>query len=215
MATSPYLIAAFVEALGEPKAVADVALKRLRTAELIPVRGRGPFAAQMDFQAAMRMLLAICASVPLERDANVLAVERFERLLGHLDENATLATEGWDPAGITLPLDQLDDEHTLGDAIIAILKTASEGDLYLLREAGKTPFKAKGYLLVSFYRPLPFAVIEHVVGHVRKVWRYGFLGGGPLEGYISILRERNLGSRAQISQIDGHVFEVVGAAVVG
>jgi hypothetical protein len=215
MGNSPTLVAAIVEAVGEPKPAVEVTLRRLRAAQLIPVGGRGPYSVKMDYLSAMRMLLAVCASVTLERNADKSAVERFEGLLGGLDENETLATEGWDPAKVKLPIDDLDPEHRLGDAIISLLRSGAAGDLYTFREIGSktAPFKAKGYLRVSFYQPLPFARIEHAVGHVRKVWRYGFLGGASLDGYISILRERHLGGRMQMSQIDGPTFEMIGAAV--
>lgn len=215
MGTSPTLVAAIVEAVGEPKPAVEVTLRRLRAAKLIPVGGRGPYSVKMDYLSAMRMILAVCASVTLERDADTRAVDRFERLVGGLDENETMATEGWDPAKIRLPIDDLDPEHRLGDAIISLLRAGAAGELYTFREIGSTaaPYKAKGYLRVSFYRPLPFARIEHAVGHVRKVWRYGFLGGAPLDGYISVLREKQLGGRMLMSQIDGRTFEIIGAAV--
>ncbi|RTM14430.1 MAG: hypothetical protein EKK33_06075 [Bradyrhizobiaceae bacterium] len=215
MANSPTLIAAVVEATGEPKPAVEVALRRLRTAELIPVGGRGPYSAKMDYVSAMRMLLAVCASIKLERDANVLAVKRFEPLTGGLDNNETLVTEGYDPASIKLPIDHLDHEHALGDAVITLLRAGAAGELYTYQETGpgRAVFKAKGYLRLSFYQPIPFARIEHVVGHVRKVWRYGFLGGASLDGYISVMRERHLGGRLQMSEIDGRAVEIIGEAV--
>jgi hypothetical protein len=215
MGNSPTLVAAIVEAMGEPKPAVEVALRRLRAAELIPVGGRGPYSAKMDYVSAMRMLLAVCASIKLEREANVLAVKRFEPLKGGLDDNETLVTEGYDPASIKLPIDHLDHEHALGDAVITLLRAGAAGELYTYQETGpgRAVFKAKGYLRLSFYQPIPFARIEHVVGHVRKVWRYGFLGGASLDGYISVLRERHLGGRLQMSQIDGRAVEIVGEAV--
>lgn len=215
MANSPTLVAAIVEAMGEPKPAVEVALRRLRSVGLIPVGGRGPYSAKMDYISAMRMLLAICASIKLERDANVLAVKRFEPLKGGLDDNDTLATKGYDPASIKLPIDHLDQEHALGDAVISLLRSGAAGELYTYQETGpgRAVFKAKGYLRLSFYQPIPFARIEHVVGHVRKVWRYGFLGGASLDGYISVLRERHLGGRLQMSEIDGRSVEIIGKAV--
>jgi hypothetical protein len=195
MATSPSLVKAIVEAIGEDRASVQVTLRRLRDWGLIPVGARGPHAVKLDFTSAMRLLLGICASVPLEKDAAKEAVYTFERIPGGSNESETLASEGWDPATIKFPLDQLGEEHMLGEALTTLLRAGATDTLYVfLDEKGVPNSKYKdtwlrGYLRVAFYLPLPLARVEHQIGGLRKVWRYGFLGGAPLEGYISVLRE--------------------------
>jgi DNA-binding transcriptional ArsR family regulator len=219
MATSPTLVAAIVEAIGEPKVSVEVTLRRLREAGLIPVSGRGPYSAKMDYVSAMRMLLGVCASVTLERDAAKQAVDRFEKLGGSLNEDETLASEGWNPEAIRFPVDHLNPEHALGDALITLLRAGGADKLYVFEnEAGEkdTSYRRailRGYLRVDFYLPLPIARIEHQIGHVRKVWRYGFLGGAPLDSYVAVLRDRHLGGRMQMIEIDGTAFEIIGSAI--
>lgn len=219
MATSPALIAAMVEAVGEPKVSVEVALRRLREAELVPVGGRGPYAVKMDYLSAMRLLLGVCASVPLEKDAARHAVYRFERLTGGLNESETIASKGWDPSSTKFVLDHLDAEHTLGDALISLLRAGASNELYVFQDqAGRADSSyrdslLKGYVRVAFFLPLPIARIEHQVAHIRKVWRYGYLGGASLESYISVLREQHLGGRKQMIEIDGPSFEIIGSAI--
>lgn len=219
MATSPALVKAMVEAIGEDRSSVQVTLRRLRDWGLIPVGARGPHAVKLDFTAAMRLLLGICASVPLEKDAAKEAVYSFERMAGGLNEGETLASEGWDAATIKFPLDQLGEEHMLGQALITLLRTGATNDLYVFLEENGLPNSKyrdsplRGYLRVAFYLPIPLARIEHQIGGLRKVWRYGYLGGAPLEGYISVLREKQLGGRMKVTEIDGTCFEIIGKAI--
>jgi hypothetical protein len=219
MASSPSLVKAMVEAIGEDRASVQVTLRRLRDWGLIPVGARGRYSVNLDYISAMRLLLGICASVPLEKDAAKEAVYSFERLVGGLNESETVASEGWDPATIKFPLDQLGEEHMLGDALVTLLRAGATDALYVfLDEKGvqNSEYKdswLRGYLRVAFYLPIPLVRIEHQIGGLRKVWRYGFLGGAPLESYISVLREQHLGGRMHVTEIDGTSFEIIGQAV--
>jgi hypothetical protein len=208
-----------VEAIGEEQSSVQVTLRRLRDWGLIPVGARGRYSVNLDYTAAMRLLLGICASVPLEKDAAKEAVYSFERLFGGPSESETLASDGWDPTTIKFPLDQLGEEHMLGDALITLLRAGGTDALYVFRDekgAQNSDYEdswLRGYLRVAFYLPIPIVRIEHQIGGLRKVWRYGFLGGAPLEGYISVLREKHLGGRMRVSEIDGTSFETIGKAM--
>jgi hypothetical protein len=147
------------------------------------------------------------------------AVYRSERLSGGLNESETIASEGWDPRRTKFVLDHLDPEHALGDALISLLRAGAKDELYVFQDkAGRTDSSyrdssLKGYVRVAFFLPLPIARIEHQIAHVRKVWRYGFLGGTSLDSYISVLRERHMGGRKQMIEIDGPTFEIIGSAI--
>jgi hypothetical protein len=170
MATSPALIEAVVAMTCETKASVSVTLSRLRKARLIPVGGRGLYAIPMDAEAAMRLLIAVCASVPLERDSAPNAVARFERLPGRppqiYPEESKKAARS-----VIMPIDELPRNHTFGQALKRLIDAGGKDELFTYLEGPRGQRKRgfqnpelRGYLRIQFMLPIPQARIEHQFG---------------------------------------------------
>ncbi|MDR3425105.1 MAG: hypothetical protein P4M13_08585 [Alphaproteobacteria bacterium] len=217
MATSPALVNAIVQAIQEEKSSVEVTLRRLRDAGLIPVGGRGPYAVTMDLTSAMRLLLGVCAFIPLESRAAEKAVNRFESLPGGYEGG--LAAEGVGGLeDIHMAIDELRPEHTLGEALIRLLEAGGRGELFTYKDtdgARRSVYSpiGRGYLRVKFFLPVPIARIEHVLGaSVKKIWKYG--ENISEEGYLSALRDRHLGGRKYVIETDEYTFEYIGSAIL-
>jgi hypothetical protein len=220
MATSPALIETFVAMTGESKASVSVTLSRLRKASLIPVGGRGPYAIRMDTEAAMRLLIAICASIPLEADSAIKAVERFEGLLSRPPKVAPEDSEQ-SAESIIMSIDELPDEHTVGAALKRIIEAGGRSELFTYvdantgrrRKAFKRP-DLRGYLKVHFMLPIPQVRIEHQFsGWLRKTWIYG---GQAIdfESYNSACRSVGLGDCARLITISEATIEELGKTLL-
>lgn len=220
MARSPALIDAIVAMTGESKPAVSVALARLRKANLVPVTGRGPYAIPMDEEAAMRLLLAVCASVPLEPNSARAAVGRFEHLqCGY--PRIEPEKDRKKLAKCIMPLDELPDEHTVGEALKQLLIFGGKGELFTYKEAetgqrkkGYTNPQVRGFLTIQFMLPLPQVRIEHqFTSWMRKIWSYGIHGSIDLESYNTASRQYNLGDRARITVISEATIEEIGAVL--
>jgi hypothetical protein len=215
MARSPALIETVMAMTGESKAAVSVALARLRAANLVPVTGRGPYAIPMDSQAAMRLILAVCASVPLEPDSARAAVGRFELLPSRPPAIEPADYEG---KSRTMPLDELSEEHTLGEALKRLIEAGGADELftYVDRETGNrrkgymNP-DIRGYLRVEFMLPIPQVRIEHQLsGWLKKTWVYGHQAPISLQSYNSACRSYGLGDRARMAVISDATIEEIG-----
>jgi hypothetical protein len=216
MARSPALIEAVMAMTGESKAAVSVALARLRTANLVPVAGRGPYAIPMDSQGAMRLLLAVCASVPLEPNSAQAAVERFE----HLPSRPPVIEKDSEENGKSyiMPLDELPEEHSLGEALKRLIEAGGADELftYVEAETGKRKKgymnpEIRGYLKVEFMLPIAQARIEHqFAGWLRKTWIYGNQQPIDLQSYNAACRSYGLGDRARVTVISDATIEEVG-----
>jgi DNA-binding transcriptional ArsR family regulator len=197
-----------VGALGEEEGAVRVALRRLRDAGLIDVFGRGRHTKDLPTEAAVRLLLGLCAITPLEPDSPVKAVKRFESLSGGLIN--TELSKSLRPKDISLPLDRLKEEHTLGAALHKLLEAAGDGTLLAVDQKGQRKVFTEGYLRVAFFLPVPAARIEHALGGwVRKTWAYGpthILG----PQYLSVVRQKGLGGRSRTIEIDETALETLG-----
>jgi hypothetical protein len=214
MVTSPGLVEAVVEATGSRKSSVEVTLRRLRDNDLVPVGLRGPHATQLDMNAAMRLLLAVCAAKPLEPDAAANAVQRFEPLTPGLP----VVEHGKEinPKEFRLPLDLLPADHTLKSALLLLLEHAAEGTLFTNRDAnGKLWYFPRFSLLrISFYMPVPMVRVEHILGaFLKKVWVYSAHVGASPEGYLTLVRQEGLGGRTIACEIDDETLTVVALAV--
>lgn len=217
MARSPALIEAVMAMTGESKAAVSVALARLRKAKLVPVTGRGPYAIPMDSEAAMRLLLAVCASVPLEPNSAWAAVERFERLPSGPPVIEPAKSEEKGRSWI-MSLDELPEEHTLGEALKRLIEAGGADELFTFvdaetgkRRKGYTNPEIRGYVKVEFMLPIPQARIEHVlVAGIRKTWVYGNQAPISLQSYNTACRSYGLGDRARITLISNATIEEIG-----
>jgi hypothetical protein len=217
MARSPALIEAVMATTGESKAAVSVALARLRAANLVPVTGRGPYAIPMDSQAAMRLLLAVCASVPLEPQSARVAVGRFEHLPSRppVIEPADYEEKG---KSHIMPLDELPEEHTLGEALKRLIEAGGADELFTYvdpgagnRRKGYMNPDIRGYLKVEFMLPIPQVRIEHQFsGWLRKTWVYGHQPPIALQSYNEACRSSGLGDRARMTMISGATIEEIG-----
>jgi hypothetical protein len=204
---------------GETKASVSVTLARLRKARLIPVGGRGPYAIPMDSEAAMRLLIAVCASVPLEPDSALAAVGRFERLPGRPPSIFPEETKK-DAKSIIMPIDELPRNHLFGDALKRLIEAGGKGELFTYldgpkgrRKLGYQNAEMRGYLRIQFMLPLPQARIEQQFGAwLRKTWRYGL---HPLEfdRYNSACRSIGLGDRGRLTSLSEATIEEVGKSI--
>lgn len=216
MAKSPELIETVVAMTGETKASVSVTLSRLRQAELVPVTGRGPYAVEMDAEAAMRLLIAVCASVPLERNSAVKAVQRFEHLRSR-PPNFFPEGARQNAKSIIMPLNELGDDHTVGDALKHLIEVSGRNELFtfLDAETGKrrNAFNnpdIRGSLRVRFMLPIPQVWIEHQFsGWLRKEWFYGdeFIA---FDSYNTACRQAGLGDRARLTTLSQATIEEIG-----
>jgi hypothetical protein len=219
MATSPALIEAVVAMTGETKASVSVTLSRLRKARLIPVGGRGLYAIPMNSEAAMRLLIAVCASIPLERDSAPTAVARFEKLPGrpplvYPEESKK------DAKAVVMPIDELSRSHTFGDALKRLIDAGGNGELFTYLDGLRGPRKIgyrnaemRGFLRIQFMLPIPQARIEHQFGAwLRKTWVYG-LQPLDFERYNNACRSIGLGDRGRLISLSEATVEEVGKAI--
>ncbi|RTM15258.1 MAG: hypothetical protein EKK33_01395 [Bradyrhizobiaceae bacterium] len=206
---------------GETKAAVSVALSRLRKSGLIPVGGRGPYAIDMDAAAAMRLLIALCASVSLEADSATKAVERFEDLPSRPPR--VFPDEAGDEAtSIVMLLDELGEEHTVGDALKQIIDAAKRNELFTYLEGAtgkrKKAFRhpdTRGYLSVQFMLPIPQVRIEHQFsGWLRKTWIYGH-DAIEFEQYNRTCLAQGLGDRARLVTVSEATIEAIGRTLAG
>jgi hypothetical protein len=205
---------------GETKASVSVALSRLRKANLVPVRGRGPYAIPMDAEAAMRLLIAVCASVTLEPDSATNAVRRFEGLSSRAPK---IEPESSAPKAnsVVMPIEELPEEHTFGQALKRIIEAGGRDELftYIDPDSGKrkqayTNPEVRGYLRVHFMLPLPQVRIEHqFAGWLRKTWFYGDQPPIDFQSYNRACRDHFLGDRARLISISDATIEEVGKTI--
>jgi hypothetical protein len=219
MATSPALIEAVVAMTGETKASVSVTLSRLRKARLIPVGGRGPYAIPMDAEAAMRLLIAVCASVPLEPDSAPNAVARFERLPSRPPR---IEPEEFKKAAksVIMPIDELPRKHTFGEALKRLIDAGGKDELFTYldeprgrRKKGYQNPEIRGYLKIQFMLPIPQVRIEQQFGAwLKKTWVYG-LEPVDFESYNSACRSIGLGDRGRLTTVSEATVEEVGKSI--
>ena len=216
MAKSPELIETMVAATGETKAAVSVALTRLRKSGLIPVGGRGPYSIDMDSEAAMRLLIALCAAVSLESDSPTRAVERFENLPSR-PPKIFPESAGKRANSIVIGSGNIKEGHTLGDALKHIIDCARRSELFTYVDAatGKRQSASKqrdtrGFMSVQFMLPIPQVRIEHQFSAwLRKTWIYGHEAIG-FERYNSACRAAGLGDRARLVTVSEATIEELG-----
>lgn len=214
MVAPPVLVGSIAEAVGEKSSAVGVTLRRLRDAKLIRVEGRGRHAIELHAADAVKLLIAVCAAVPLEPQAAAKAVARFEKLEGALAESE--AAKQWRPEDLIFPVDMLPKIHTFDTALITLLEAGGRnGLLECTDSAGKRLRNPLGYVRIGFFMPIPVVRIEHALGgFVRKEWRYGpsHTIGPP---YLSVVRDRYRSGRSTLVEIDEQVLEAVGGALAG
>lgn len=215
------------EATGDTQSSIEVTLRRLRAPPeaLIEAKGRGPYAAQMTFQDASRLLIAVCGSTPLEANSAKQAVKRFESL--RCTAQGTTSAKGYSRGREEqklMPLAQFPEDHSFGAALETLLVIASDQKLFLPR-SGKSELTDSqlinsnivlGFVEVRFYRPLPAALIQYQLGgYFRQTWSYGLSIGDDGERYIGIVKEKGAGGKTVVTTIDQDVLWKVGGAIVG
>ena len=220
MPTSPVLIAAAASALGIAKPSIEHSLRGLREAGLIRVSGRGPYASQMTFQDASRLLIGVCGAAPLERNAASNAVEVFETL-----RLANETIDGTDEVATGQgPLSKLAEEHSFGQAFQSLLEVAGDDCLFssMGGRSEKTDSELKrmiailGYVRVEFFRPVPVTrIIYQLVAIGRQVLTYGKNIGDDTSRYSGIVRDQMNCGRIEITTITEEVLWEVGKSITG
>jgi hypothetical protein len=173
----------------------------------------------MDAEAAMRLLIAVCAAVPLEPDSAPNAVARFERLPSHPPsiepEESKKAAKS-----IVMPIDELSRNHTFGQALKRLIDAGGKDELFTYldgprgrRKKGYQTPEIRGFLKIQFMLPIPQARIEHQFGAwLRKTWVYG-LEQIDFERYNSACRSIGLGDRGRLISVSEATIEEVGKAI--
>jgi hypothetical protein len=180
---------------------------------MIPVKGRGPYAIAMDTVSAQRLLIAVCASLPLERDSAATAVARFENLMSRPPRLANGDLAAKDPDTL-MPLDKLSKSHSLGRALQTLIEAGGRDELFSfkdrttgLQRSCLTETQDRGFLRVQFRMPIPQVRIDHRIGQrVQKRWVYG----PEFEDYNAECRKLGLGDRIRHFVISEATFEKVG-----
>lgn len=187
MATPGELIKVVSDALGIPEATVTTYYRSLRETGWVTKGGRGASAAKMTPRDAAYLLIAAGGS-RFEKEPAAKIVQSFEHVQamhgawreGSYDPAATYQTTGdwnrtkgeWKFDGFALPrLTELPSEHSIGDALVALIQTAMDGGFETAHSARHPDSDAWTMIEVSFFGPKPAAGIEILITIPRVVRR--------------------------------------------
>jgi len=187
MATPGKLIAVIANALEIPERTVIVHDRKLSEAGLRSKKGRGPSAAQVTYQDAAYLIIAVVASELIRDSAQTVSWYRDlvsdasvkNRMIPRLDDEFDRCIKSqWDDFRYIQHLHKLGGRHTFGNSLSALMKDVGGWPRHIL---------SFSQVAVHFYQPIPHVRIEILyqdaeVGGFRQDVQYvepffiGFVG---------------------------------------